>query len=196
MRLPVFFAALCLAIVPAHAAQSIADQAQSAYDIFAGGQSQKDFLSARYGRSALSGIDGRWARLNGPDNDSGVESYGSETEKACTGPDPVTIKVIAPVALTVETTHGANSILQQYSLIAGSTFAEHTDLASYFVAIGLGPEKVGTAYDQQRALALAIVNGIVQIYHPSPDILVMTRDRGYPIVYSRCPASSSASAAE
>ena len=54
-------------------------------------------------------------------------------------------------------------------------------------AIGLGPEKTSPNIQQQRALLLSVANGLVQIYRPSQDILVMTRDRGYPIVLARCP---------
>ena len=73
-----------------------------------------------------------------------------------------------------------------YTLVAGSTFSEYTDPASYFAAIGL--DKQGPEFDQGRAVALSLANGIVQIYRPSPDILVITRDRAYPTVLARCPA--------
>ena len=52
----------CLAL-PATAADSIADQAASAFATFAGGQSQADFNAARYGSVALRQIGGHWVNL-------------------------------------------------------------------------------------------------------------------------------------
>jgi len=69
-------AALCLALIalvsPAVADDSIADQAQKAYAVFAGGLSQQDFLAARMGNKTFADIAGNWVRLNGPAAKSGI----------------------------------------------------------------------------------------------------------------------------
>lgn len=185
-------AALCLALFacvsPAMADDSIADQAQKAYGLFAGGLSQQDFLAARMGNKTFDDIAGNWVRLNGPAPKSGIESYGTDTEKFCKGAAALTLASTNPLSLTIATNLKGANFTQQYSLIAGSTFGEHTDPVPYLSALGMGPDKTGDAADAQRALLLSLTNGIVQIYRPSEDILVITRDRGYPIVLARCPS--------
>ena len=187
MRLRAACLLLCLTVLPATAADSIADQAQSAYHAYAGGLSQRLFLSAQYGQTALLGVAGQWVRLNGPDNKSGAESYGADTTKFCASPAALTLSSPDPLTLTLGTNLKGPNFTQTYTLIAGTTFGEHTEAVPYLTAIGLGPDKAGDTVDQQRALALSVANGLVQIYRPSEDILVMTRDRGYPTVLARCP---------
>lgn len=185
MRLSAACLFLCLTALPA-AAASIADQAHAAYQAFAGGLSQSSFLTAQYGKTALIGIAGHWVRLNGPDNKSGAESYGPDTEKFCKSAAALTLDSPDPLTLQLAASLPGANFTQSYTLIAGSTFGEHTEAQPYLTAIGLGPDKTGETVDQQRALALSLANGLVQIYRPSDDILVMTRDRGYPIILARC----------
>jgi hypothetical protein len=175
--------------VEATAAETVADQAQTAFSVFAGGLSQQDYLSARYGQVMFADVDGKWARLNGPDPKTGIESYGADTERQCKAGTVVSIASKGPLSLSLTTSLEKGSFTQTYTLIAGSTFSEHTEVLPYLTAIGLGPDKVSAAADQQRALALSIANGLMQIYRPSPDVLVMTRDRGYPLILARCPAA-------
>lgn len=189
MRLRAACLVLLTMVVPATAAESIADQAQHAYAMFAGGLSQQDFLSAQYGNALFSGIGGKWIRLNGPDSKTGVETYGADTAKFCKSAAAVTLSSTNAVSMTLSTNLDKNNFTQVYTLIAGSTFGEHTEALPYLAAIGLGPERTGPGVDQQRALALSLANGLMQIYRPSEDVLVMTRDRGYPIVLVRCPAN-------
>jgi len=188
--------ALCLLplttlAMPAMAADTIADQAEAAYQMFAGNLSQQAFLTAQYGATTLKGIEGNWVRLNGPASKTGVETYGADTEKFCKSPAALTLASPNPLQLTLKTNLPDKNFAQDYTLIAGSTFAEHTDPNDYLNAVGLGLDKKGDAADQQRALLLSLANSLVQIYRPSEDILVMTRDRGYPIVLARCPATVS-----
>ena len=79
------------------------------------------------------------------------------------------------------------------TLIAGTTFGEHTDPLPYLGALGLGPDKAGDQADAQRALLLSLTNGTVQIYRSSDDVLVIARERGYPIVLVRCPTEPATS---
>ncbi len=160
--------------------------------MYAGGLSQQAFLSAQYGDALLNNVAGNWVRLNGPDPKSGTETYGADTQRFCQSQAALTLSSADPLTLTLTTNLKGANFSQQYSLIAGSTFGEHTDPAAYLGALGLGPDKTGDAADQQRALLLSLANGLVQIYRPSADILVMTRDRGYPIVLARCPATTPA----
>lgn len=187
MRLLVLL--LLTAATPVAAADTIADQAQAAYQTFAGGLSQQAFLGAQYGNDLFRNVAGDWVRLNGPANKSGVETYGADTQKFCQTQARLTLASDSPLTLSLTTNLKGENFSQQYTLIAGSTFGEHTDASAYLGAIGLGPDKTGDAADQQRALLLSVANGLVQIYRPSEDILVMTRDRGYPIVLARCPAA-------
>ena len=175
------FALLCTAV----SAQDIATQAQRAYGLYAGGLSQGEFLAVRYGTKVLDGVAGNWARLGGPAA-NGVETYGADTDRICKS-GGVTLSVSSPYDLAFLNRGPSGDFTQNYTLVAGATFAEHTDPATYLAAIGLGPEKTGAQADQQRAVALVLVNGLVQIYRPSADILVLTRDRGYPVVLARCP---------
>ena len=184
VSLPLLFALLA---APAVAADTIADQAQQAYDVFAGGLAQADFLTARHGGSAFKDVAGSWVQLNGPKPDTGIETYGSDTEKFCKGPAVFVLASPDPLTLTLSAKPADLEFSQTYTLVAGATFAERTEPGPYFAAIGLGPEKAGPQFDQQRALALSQANGTVQIYRPSADILVFTRDRGYPTVLARCP---------
>jgi hypothetical protein len=174
-------------IAPAGAADSIADQAQQAYGVFAGGLSQQDFLSGRYAGPMLRTIAGNWVRLNGPANKTGVETYGADTDKSCQTPAALTLASPDAFTLTLTTNLPNNNFSQTYTLIAGATFGEHTDAMPYLKAAGIGPDKTGGDADGQRALLLSLANGLVQIYRPSDDILTLTRDRGYPIVLARCP---------
>jgi hypothetical protein len=187
MRLSAFLAFACLAW-PAAAADSIADQAASAFATFAGGKSQLDFAMAGYGGVALSGIAGKWVSLGGPAPGTGIETYGADTEKSCKSPAVLTLASPDPLTLTLSAKPAASVFSQTYTLVAGSTFSEYTDPAEYLAAIGLGPDKTGKEADQGRAVALSLANGIVQIYRPSADILVITRDKAYPTVLARCPA--------
>jgi hypothetical protein len=187
MRLSAAALLSLLFLAPATAADTIADQATSAYDLFAGGMSQQQFLSAIYGTKALDGIAGTWIRLNGPD-EKGSSSYGPDTDKFCTGNARLTLASPDPLTMTLTTNLQGANFSQDYTLVAGSTFAEHTEAVPYLKAIGLGDDSKVEKLQDQRALALSIANGIVQIYRPSADILVMTRERGYPIVLARCPA--------
>lgn len=183
---PLALFALVLFLTSSASAQSIADQAQRAYQTFAGGLSQPAFLVRGIGEVALDGIAGKWARLGGPDPKTGVESYGTDRDKLCASDTAVTLAAPSAISLDVTNTPPNGTFVQHYTLVAGATFAEHTDPTEYFAAVGLGPDKQGANADQQRAIALSLVNGLVQIYHPSPDILVMTRDRGYPLIFARC----------
>ena len=65
MRLSAILAFTLLAL-PAAAADSIADQAQSAFATFAGGKAQLDFNLGRYGTVSLRDIAGTWVSLAGP----------------------------------------------------------------------------------------------------------------------------------
>jgi len=184
-------APLCFAVLavmsPARADDTIADQASRAYELFAGGLSQQGFLGAEYGDKVFAGIAGDWVRLNGPDPKMGIETYGTDTQKFCATPAALTLSSANPLSMTLTTNLKGANFSQIYTLIAGSTFGEHTDAEAYLTAIGLGADKTGPNIEQQRALLLSLANGLVQIYRPSADILVMTRDRGYPIVLARCP---------
>jgi hypothetical protein len=188
MRLPLAVLAALLA-APTFAAESIADQASQAYAIFAGGKSQVDFLTARYGTTALADISGGWVNLNGPAPGTGVETYGADTARACKGAAVLTLASSDPMTLTLTAKPGLAEFKQTYTLVSGATFSQYTEPAQYFAAIGLGPDKRGEHFDQQRAVALSLANGIVQFYRPSADILVITRDGAYPNVLARCPKS-------
>jgi hypothetical protein len=201
MRFALSLFALILAS-PAIAAGSIPDQASEAYRLFAGGLSQKAYLTGDYGKALFKDIAGNWVRLAGPDDKSGAETYGAEYAALCGG--PATITLASPnqytLNLTTNLTNTSN-FTQQYSQVAGSTYGEFTDPATYFKTLNLGPDKIGDQADQQRALLLSIANGLVDIYRPSPDILVILHERGYPLVLARCAApaadtGSSASSAE
>ena len=187
-------AALCSAVLalatPALAADGIADQASRAYAVFSGGLSQQGFLGAEYGNKLFANIAGSWVRLNGPDPKMGIETYGSDTQKFCASQAAVTLSSADPLSMTLTTNLKGPNFSQVYTLIAGSTFGEHTDPEAYLTAIGIGSDKTAPNIEQQRALLLSLANGLVQIYRPSEDILVMTRDRGYPIVLARCPGQT------
>jgi opacity protein-like surface antigen len=174
---------------PVAAADAIADQAARAYELFAAGQAQTDFLSARYAASALSGVAGDWVSLNGPAPGTGVTTYGADTERFCKGAGVLRLATPDTLSLRLTANPVGTAFSQTYTLIAGASFAQATDPAAYFAAIGLGPDKRGEQFDRQRAAALSLANGIVQIYRPSADILVITRDGGYPNVLARCPRS-------
>jgi hypothetical protein len=190
MRLSAAVFLLPLLVAPAFAAAAsgIADQASAAYQLYAGGMSQQAFMSAKYGGKLFDTIAGNWVRLNGPDPKTGIETFGADTAKFCASAAALTLASPTPFTLRLSTNLKGSNFTQEYTLVAGSTFGEHTDPAPYLDAIGLGPEKTGDQADQQRALLLSLANGLVQIYRPSADVLVMTRDRGYPIVLARCPA--------
>lgn len=187
MRLASVSLLLALLTIPAAAADTIADQAQRAYGVFAGGLSQQDFLTARHGVETFKDVTGAWVQLNGPQPSTGVETYGADTEKFCKGSAVFTLASSDPLTLTLSAKPVSTEFSQTYTLVAGATFAERIEPNAYFAAIGLGPDKIGAQFDQQRALALSQANGIVQIYRPSADILVVTRDRGYPTILARCP---------
>lgn len=192
MRLRAALLILSLAGLPASGAEPIAEQAAAAYEIFAGGLSQQTFMSAGYGDEVFRDIAGNWVRLNGPQDKSGIETYGTDTAKFCASPAALTLASTDPISLQLTTNLPDKNFSQAYVLIAGATFAEHTDPGPYFDAIGLGPDKTGSAADEQRAVLLSLANGLVQIYRPSDDILVITRDRAYPIILARCPTDSAA----
>lgn len=177
---------------PALAGDTIADQAKAAYEVFAGGLSQQDFLAARAGDKTFANVAGNWVRLNGPAPKTGIETYGADTEKFCKGAAAITLASPNPFMLTVTTNLKGSNFTQQYSLIAGTTFGEHTEPLPYLQALGLGSDKTGDQADAQRALLLSLTNGTVQIYRPSQDVLVIARERGYPIVLTRCPSTASA----
>jgi hypothetical protein len=182
-----FSVALIALASPAVAEESIADQAKKAYEIFAGGLSQQDFLAAHVGDKTFANIAGNWVRLNGPAPKTGIETYGTDTDKFCKSPAAITLGSPNPLVLTVSTNLKGPNFTQQYTLIAGTTFGEHTDPEPYLNALGLGPDKTGDQADAQRALLLSLTNGTVQIYRSSEDVLVIARERGYPIVLVRCP---------
>lgn len=189
MRPALLLALLPLTALPAAGADSIADQASRAYGIFAGNQAQPDFLGARYGEALFRGVAGDWVSLNGPAPNTGVETYGADTEKSCRGTGVLTLAAPDRLTLTLAARPTDKGFTQTYTLIAGATFAERTDPAEYLAAIGLGPDKSGPQIEARRALALSLANGTVQIFRPSPDILVILRDKAYPTVLARCPAS-------
>jgi hypothetical protein len=178
------------AALPVQAADPIADQASKAYEAFAAGLSQQQFLAGSFGQNVLVNAAGTWVRLNGPDPKSGATTYGTDVEKFCAGNGRVTLASPDPMTLTLTTNLPKSNFTQSYTLVAGATFAEHTDAVPYLTAIGLGSDNTAPNVQEQRALALSIANGLVQVYRPSADILVMTRDRGYPLVLARCPAAT------
>lgn len=184
LRIAIAFALLAL---PASAAGSIADQAQQAFATFAGGKAQVDFEGGRYGAVALKDVAGNWVSLNGPAAGTGIETYGTDTEAFCKGTGILRLAAPDPITMTLSAKPVDSEFTQIYTMITGATFSEYTDPATYFAAIGLGPDKSGAQAEQARALALSLANGIVQIYRPSADILVITRERGYPTILARCP---------
>lgn len=188
MRLSVLTLVLASICVPAVAADSIADQASAAFATFAGGQSQADYNTAKYGRAALRDIAGKYVSLNGPAAETGIETYGADTEKFCKGPGTFALASPDPLTMTITANPAGVIFSQTYTLVAGSTFSQYTDPDDYFPAIGLGSDKVGPQFDQGRAAALSLANGIVQIYRPSEDIVVIAREKAYPTVLARCPA--------
>lgn len=187
MRLSAVLAFALLA-TPAAAADSIADQAQAAFDVFAGGQSQLDYAMTGYADALLRNVAGKWVSLGGPAPGTGIETYGADTEKSCKGSAVLTLASPDPLTLTLSAKPATTEFSQVYTLVAGSTFSEYTDPKPYFTAIGLGPDKTGPEADQRRAIALSLANGVVQIYRPSEDIVVIARDKAYPSVLARCPA--------
>ena len=187
MRLSVLLAVAALSL-PATAADTIADQAQAAFDIFAGGQSPLDYTMTGYANAVFKNIAGKWVSLNGPAAGTGIETYGADTEKFCKSTAVLTLASPDPLTLTLSAKPVDAEFSQVYTLVAGATFSQYTDPASYFAAIGLGPDKTGPQYDQRRVLALSLANGIVQIYRPSEDVLVIAREKAYPTVLARCPA--------
>lgn len=188
MRLSVLMLLAASVTSPSLAADSIADQAQRAFAVFAGGKSQMDFNTAGYSAQALANIAGKWVGLGGPADGTGIETYGADTAKSCKSTAVLTLASPDPLTLTLSAKPAASGFTQIYTLVAGSTFSQYTDPHAYFAAIGLGPERTGPEFDQRRALALSLANGIVEIYRPSEDIVVITRDRAYPTVLARCPA--------
>jgi hypothetical protein len=188
MRLSLLAVAAGLVLcAPVHAADSLADQAAYAVDVFAGGAAAALYAETAYGRVAFDNIAGQWASLTGPDPRSGADSYGAAAEKACASSSVLTLASPDFITLTISGTPLDTEFRQIYTQIAGTTFSEFTEPHSYFAAVGLGPDKRGPEADRGRALALSLANGVVQIYRPSPDILVMTRDKGYPRILARCP---------
>jgi hypothetical protein len=187
LRAVAFAIALAVPAI-AQAADSVADQASRAFEIFAGGLSQPDFGTARYGRVLLAGIDGKWVSLNGPAPGTGIETYGPDRDKFCAGRAALTLGAPDPLTLSVTARPVEAEFTQTYTLISGSAFAERTDPASYFESIGLGADKVGPEMDQRRAVALSVANGTVHIFRPSDDILVIVRSGSYPTVLARCPS--------
>lgn len=189
MKIVATLSVILASTLPAAAADSIADQAKRAFELYAGGLSQPAYLAAGYGAALLKDIGGNWVKLNGPDPQTGIETYGNDTEKSCKTAAALTLAAPNTYSMTLATNLQANNVTQVYTLVAGATFAEHTDSEAYLALLNLGPDKTGDAADQQRALVLASANGIVDIYRPSEDVLVITRDRAYPTVLARCPAS-------
>jgi hypothetical protein len=186
MRLSAVALALACLALPVAAADSIADQAASAFATFAGGQSQSDFNTARYSSVALRQIAGKWVNLSGPAAGTGIESYGSDTANGCKSPAVLTLASPDVLTMTLSAKPAATAFTQTYTLVAGSTFSQYTDPDEYFAAIGL--DRPGAQFDQGRAAALSLANGLVEIYRPSEDILVIARDKAYPTVLARCPA--------
>src|ERR1700712_2430910 len=132
MRLSAVLAALVVLTSPAIAApDSIADQAQRAYGLYAGALSQAKFMGAHYGEALFSRIAGKWVRLDGPDNKTGIETYGADSEKACKTAAALTLASTSPLTLALSTHLPDADFNQTYTLVAGSTFAEHTDPDSY-----------------------------------------------------------------
>ena len=188
MRHSVLFALAALLANPSLAAESIADQASTAFEIFAGGKAQPDYASGGYGKSLFGDVAGSWVALSGPEPGSGIESYGADVDRNCATPAAFTLASPNPLTMTMTAKPLDKEFSQSYTLVAGSVFAERTEPEAYFAAIGLGPEKVGPEFDQRRAVALSLANSMVQIYRPSADIIVLTRGGGYPTVLARCPA--------
>src|SRR3569623_3030087 len=135
--------ALIVIASTALAEETIADQAKRAYDIFAGGLSQQDFLAAHVGDKTFANIAGNWVRLNGPAPKTGLATYGTATDKFCKSPAAITLGSPNPLMLTVTTNLKGPNFSQQYTLIAGPTFGEHTAPGPYLEALGLGSDKTG-----------------------------------------------------
>jgi hypothetical protein len=190
MRLSTLALAAMLLATHAVGGEPIADQAARAFQSYAGGMSQRDFIGGAYARAVLGDIAGDWVRLDGPDDKSGATSYGVQSEKSCSTAARLTLSSPDAFTLNLKTNLPGANFTQVFTLIAGSTFGEHTDAAAYLTAIGLGENNKSANVEDQRAIAMSIANGLVQLHRPSPDILVMTRDKGYPTVLARCPAPS------
>ena len=143
--------------------------------------------AAGHAGAVLADIAGKWVSLAGPAPGTGIETYGADTEKSCKSPAVLTLASPDPLTLTLSAKPATAEFSQTYTLVAGSTFSQYTEPRAYFTAIGLGPDKAGPEADQRRAIALSLANGIVQIYRPSEDIMVIARDKVYPTVLARCP---------
>ncbi len=151
------------------------------FGIFASGAVSTRFPAVKpWQRGYLRTLRAKWARLSGPDPKTGVESYGGDTGREY-APAPQAVTIATPAPLTADfrqhcrwrQLHPDLQFRRRRDLLRNiSTLEPHS--GGTRSRLGQGWTTPSSSSGSRRCRSST---GLVQIYRPSPDILVLTRDQ-------------------
>lgn len=164
-----FFAAASMPVV---AQSSVADQVESAYQIYAQSLSTADLNGGLYFDKLVDGIEGKWVLASAllPDVDA-ERTLETLVEEACAGVVSVEIAVPDRFSITVTRTRATVPWVTTYLYRNGAHF---TPFVEPQVLLGY----LRLLDDEKRQTALFTMNSAlapVMIFRPSPDVLAVAR---------------------
>lgn len=180
-------AALLLGLLaPPATAQDLAAQYAAAQGLFAAsGINQDPGAAAEAMAALLPSLEGRWAEAT-------VIAAG----EADLPTDPMRIHCerggrhlvqTSPHGFELRLAYGREGgvLVQRFDYAGYNTFLSSLDENAYLDRLGFGPD---TDLDPPISIVLSAAPGFVELFHPSPDVLVLLGERQPPQIWLRCPA--------
>lgn len=158
--------------------RTVAEQHQSAVEIFMGGEADTESYFLNYREHILAGIAGRWLQTL-PD----VEATPELCERLA-----FEVAVQSEYAFLMRRSAKEPALTVDYTYVSmgGNMFGEQVDPEQHMRWLGLDKMADNDAMAPSRISALSSVNGIATIFRPSPDILVIQTNYRPPRLFVRC----------
>jgi hypothetical protein len=160
---------------------TLAEQFNAANAMMQGTASDPSSYFATYAQKMIEGLDGTWTTI-------GFLNYTQDNPdllaKACQK-QSITVAVEAPFAIKL--THNAGTddeFASTYTSNGGNLFGVSTPPGPLLHRMGLDQGKMPI---DASLRVISNSNGIATILRPSPDILIIQTNYGYPTVLGRCP---------
>jgi hypothetical protein len=179
--MPKLFAAALLSILAVAGtarAEPLPMELVRVYDLFYGGETDPMKFVGGYRDKVLAGAEGTWTGVI-----PGFYPEGDLLAKACTL-QPSVLKRVSPFSFTITNRPNKDPVTFTYVAMGGSTFSEQVNPVQLFTWLNIldKPE-----LESARNNALMSNSGVVNLYRPYPDVLVMQTAARLPRVLVRCP---------
>ena len=149
----------------------------------AGGRPEEPAAVAAMVRAAIPRLAGGWVPLSSLDRGDGTFEPG-RIDKLC-GPDgfATILSPAEPYTFDFTRKNRDKSLTTRFVYLTGTRFQKQTSEAR--AARWLGLDQADPIYDKMRGAIMAGLTGEVDIYHPSPRILIFAA-QGVVEIYGKC----------